>query len=779
MSQTHIHPLVDSDPHFVVNGKTRKIEPVQDVNIVLMQGDHNSEVITFEVPRYIEGHDMLQCDLVRVSYINIEGPYMSTQSVTGAYEVTDLRENPGDSDSLIFTWTISNNATMYSGLLSFAIVFTCTDGVNVTYRWYTEPYRNLLVNSTIQTDDIFTGDSLDLIEQWKAKLLSELDGLVEESLGKNVNLGKIDENYSRTTSLVTDVDILTARLDNYATGAESNLPDNAELLDIRVDAEGKTHSNAGEAVRTQVSQLNENDGNLRRLIDHELNHILHNIVIPCEFIPGYINSSLQLGDPGEETKEITSDFIEVSTGDALNIICEFKETPSGSYWMAYTTYDSSGNAIERVNGGNTNMYLTCDGSYSYIRVSMRTYGIASVMVVKKDMKRVCSYIPIDQHKPGYVYVPLKLNGGYISDSGDRVYSFGARCEVVSDMVAVTPGETYRIISTVSHDGSSLTPPNQPEYHWVGVSFFDTSGIYIQRQPYVIMDENEEQTYTVDQQFVIPNNVGYIRVAARTYWTGTLHLVREENISAAPAFENALSAVKGIAHRGLSSVAPENTLPAYQKAKEAGFYYVECDVQFSSDNIAVLWHDDTIDAKSNGTGAIADHTLAELKALDVGSWFSGYYAGTKIPTFEEFIALCRKLSLHPYIELKLGTQEQVEGLVAIVKAYGMLDKVTWIGGSARLVWVTALYSKSRVGIVVGAISSNQIDEMDRLKTGENEVFIDSCVYGETEVALCRDGGIPLEVWTLNTEEAILALPPYVSGVSSDIFNAGMVFYEASR
>lgn len=54
----HKHPIYDTDPHFKIDGDTRVIINASDVKVALMQGDHNSERFTFEIPRYVDGHDM-------------------------------------------------------------------------------------------------------------------------------------------------------------------------------------------------------------------------------------------------------------------------------------------------------------------------------------------------------------------------------------------------------------------------------------------------------------------------------------------------------------------------------------------------------------------------------------------------------------------------------------------------------------------------------------------------------------------------------------------------
>ncbi|CAG22877.1 putative glycerophosphoryl diester phosphodiesterase [Photobacterium profundum SS9] len=96
------------------------------------------------------------------------------------------------------------------------------------------------------------------------------------------------------------------------------------------------------------------------------------------------------------------------------------------------------------------------------------------------------------------------------------------------------------------------------------------------------------------------------------------------------------------HRGAAALAPENTLSAIQKAVESGIEWVEIDTQLSADNIPVIVHDKTVKRCSNGKGCVGELTLAELKALDVGSWFSNEFAGETIPTLEETLLACKKM-----------------------------------------------------------------------------------------------------------------------------------------
>jgi len=93
----------------------------------------------------------------------------------------------------------------------------------------------------------------------------------------------------------------------------------------------------------------------------------------------------------------------------------------------------------------------------------------------------------------------------------------------------------------------------------------------------------------------------------------------------------------IAHRGALLAAPENTLPALDKAIELGFDFVEMDVRSTKDDVPVVFHDKTVERTTNGEGQVEDLTWDEIRQLDAGSWFDPAFAGTRVPSLEEALA----------------------------------------------------------------------------------------------------------------------------------------------
>ena len=90
----------------------------------------------------------------------------------------------------------------------------------------------------------------------------------------------------------------------------------------------------------------------------------------------------------------------------------------------------------------------------------------------------------------------------------------------------------------------------------------------------------------------------------------------------------------IAHRGDLRTAPENTLPAFQRALAGGADGVELDVRLTRDGQMVVFHDRSLGRTSNGTGPVDHCTLAEVRSLDVGSWFSPAFRNETAPTLDE-------------------------------------------------------------------------------------------------------------------------------------------------
>lgn len=113
-----------------------------------------------------------------------------------------------------------------------------------------------------------------------------------------------------------------------------------------------------------------------------------------------------------------------------------------------------------------------------------------------------------------------------------------------------------------------------------------------------------------------------------------------------------SGIKVIGHRSNTFEAPENTLAAMERAVQLGVDILEMDVRETKDGELVILHDETVDRTTNGKGYVKDLTLAEIKKLDAGGWFSSKFAGEKVPTLREALQFIAGRAL-PDIDFKSG------------------------------------------------------------------------------------------------------------------------------
>ena len=245
--------------------------------------------------------------------------------------------------------------------------------------------------------------------------------------------------------------------------------------------------------------------------------------------------------------------------------------------------------------------------------------------------------------------------------------------------------------------------------------------------------------------------------------------------------NADSILRGVNHRGFNSIAPENTLPAYRLSRLKGFCYVETDVQFTADGVPVIIHDATIDRTSNAQGKVTDLTWDQLRELDFGIWKSHEYQGTKIPSLEEFLLLCKTIGLIPYLEIKAGSRQQVHDIVSMVESCGLKGRVVYISfGAGFLRYVAEVDPDATLGFLYGTpLTEEAVNTALTLKNDTNAVFIDCYDCSEGAVSLCRNAFLPMEVWTINSETTIRNLPSYITGVTSDKLHAGLVVIQMNN
>ena len=165
----HTHPVYDTDTHFIIDSDSREVSNAQEVKKAIFKGDHNSERLTFQLPRYIDGHDMTLCNVVQVHWNNVDAS--TREQISDAYTVTDLKPYEDDESIVVLSWLIDGNATTQVGMLAFSIRFSCVDENNkVTYAWNTAIHSDLTVKDSNYNGEIVAEDYADILAEWEARI---------------------------------------------------------------------------------------------------------------------------------------------------------------------------------------------------------------------------------------------------------------------------------------------------------------------------------------------------------------------------------------------------------------------------------------------------------------------------------------------------------------------------------------------------------------------------------------------------------------------------------
>jgi glycerophosphoryl diester phosphodiesterase len=211
----------------------------------------------------------------------------------------------------------------------------------------------------------------------------------------------------------------------------------------------------------------------------------------------------------------------------------------------------------------------------------------------------------------------------------------------------------------------------------------------------------------------------------------------------------------VAHRGNSSVAPQNTLAAFESAWRAGAQAIELDVHLTADRRVVVLHDDVVDETTDGTGRVGDLTLDAVRALDAGASFSRAYRGQRVPTFEE---VTRLVAERPGIELLV----ELKGVWSVEDALVVTKQVDDAGLADRVVvqsfWppTVAALREAAGHLDRALLLSLRLDDLAELVAVCADLGVVACnpevvlleqVPGLVDVL--HDAGLRVHVWTANT------------------------------
>lgn len=216
----------------------------------------------------------------------------------------------------------------------------------------------------------------------------------------------------------------------------------------------------------------------------------------------------------------------------------------------------------------------------------------------------------------------------------------------------------------------------------------------------------------------------------------------------------------LAHRGASSYAPENTLPAFELALEMGADGIETDIRATGDEKLVLLHDERLDRTTDGAGTVASQRWDQVAELDAGSWFSLDYEGTRVPLLSDFLetyAGRTRLAL----EVK---GRRIEPLVQAIIAPYVSDNLTVTSFQfGTILLLKRAMPTLRLGWLVRAFGSLEIELA--AKEGLAQICPKAEGLSAPLVQLAHDMGLEVRAWAVNDQELMeLAVQAGVDGMT---------------
>ena len=229
------------------------------------------------------------------------------------------------------------------------------------------------------------------------------------------------------------------------------------------------------------------------------------------------------------------------------------------------------------------------------------------------------------------------------------------------------------------------------------------------------------------------------------------------------------------HRGLSSLAPENTMAAFRCAVDHQVKWVEADVDVIADGTVIICHDSTLDRTTNRTGRYDDLTAADLAGIDAGGWFSPRFVGEPLPALSDLIDLMNDSGLNANIEIKPNetgkeaTLRLIDGVITQLERLHPDVKVIVSSFSHLLLH---LFKQRAPEVPVGCLYESRALSGDWRSTleivGADFIHPEDSGLTRQQVQEFRDAGYGVNIWTVNSPSRADELFSWgATGVFSDV------------
>jgi hypothetical protein len=210
---------------------------------------------------------MALCNSIEVHYTNIDANKKNKNA--GVYEVRDMEPSGENPDKLVFSWLVSENATLYAGSLQFLIVFKCVEKGETTYRWNSGVNTSISIAKGMNNGESFEETYPDILTQWKSDLFAAMFGMETVAVGPNepesypyiwFDTSQYYGTSEETIGMLTIKDASGNKVQLYPYSILKG-SDGAALetkvgeLEEHVEEFGKTFSQADEALAQSITDL--------------------------------------------------------------------------------------------------------------------------------------------------------------------------------------------------------------------------------------------------------------------------------------------------------------------------------------------------------------------------------------------------------------------------------------------------------------------------------------------------------------------------------------------
>ncbi|WP_338044010.1 glycerophosphodiester phosphodiesterase family protein [Paenibacillus lutrae] len=230
----------------------------------------------------------------------------------------------------------------------------------------------------------------------------------------------------------------------------------------------------------------------------------------------------------------------------------------------------------------------------------------------------------------------------------------------------------------------------------------------------------------------------------------------------------------IAHRGMPSKAPENTIISGRLGLEAGADFIENDMYLTKDGHLVIIHDPVVESTTNGKGKVEDFTLAQLKKLNANKLFPSGYPNVQIPTLEEQIDLARSKGKMILAEMKSKNPAAMEKLVQVIRDKNAEDLMNVMSFDAeQLRRLSELMPEMPCGLLTGEIANeSKVDQslsgtLKLMQVRNTTLNTTYSGLGQNFMEAAKHRGLIVSPWTFNDKANFMRYFGYGAyGITTD-------------